>query len=228
MEDEELCTNLRRSGAAAVIWRDRSLCLLPEIGRRGLHASFACSSVAHLGSEICGLSPGVVEPVLRLDRRLERFPRLRDLFERNVVGWTKLEVIVGEGSADSEEDWVRLVQDATRIELLDIVAAEKERRELNATDPSTASGPCAAEAPGDVPGTAPGNVPGGHVVPTPGAGHVRRPSTLPLGGGETPTCLRSSVNGSLAALVRDVRRSTCPSTRLRWSTSSSWRRPGVD
>ena len=89
MTDKELLELCQKFGSNAKKWSRKFAALLPEVNRRGLWKR-KFHSIHEFAAQVGGVSPGVVDKVLNLDKKLEEKPLLKA--EIAEEGWVKVEV----------------------------------------------------------------------------------------------------------------------------------------
>ena len=89
MTDKELLDLCQKFGGEARKWSRKFAALLPEVNRRGLWKK-KFHSIHEFAAQIGGLSGGVVDKVLNLDKKLEDKPLLKEQIAEE--GWAKVEV----------------------------------------------------------------------------------------------------------------------------------------
>lgn len=135
LSDIDLFSAFKNHGKQARINTRKSAGFLPELARRNLHRKKGCGSIYELAAKHAMLSRESVDKVLRLDRRLEKMPRLRTLLENGEVGWSKLEVVAGIATEATDELWADKVKKMSKRGLEAYARAiknqEQERRILD-------------------------------------------------------------------------------------------------
>ena len=106
ISDTELLNMLKEYGRQALSWRQLFGGLLPEFHRRGLWKNIGYQGIHHFAAVTAGFSRDLVNRIISVDRKLEKFPLLRNAFEEGKVGWSKFEVIAPLVTKESEVEWL--------------------------------------------------------------------------------------------------------------------------
>ena len=140
MSDQDLLEHSTNSGTTAKDYFNVFLGTLPEINRRKLFLKLGCASIVEYGEKIGGATRATILRVLRIDRRLRGMPILRDLFERGVVRWRKMEKVARVATKEKEAEWADLVQKLATGPLEQFIRdwmTQQESEELAAVDASS-------------------------------------------------------------------------------------------
>jgi len=110
MTNNELYKLCQEYGAKARKWKNKFIALIPEVAKRGLHKQKGFESIYEFAAKVGGVAHGAVESVLRLDKKLEDKPKLKQMIEK--VGINKVRVVA---NLDKKEDeLVEKVQTLTK------------------------------------------------------------------------------------------------------------------
>jgi hypothetical protein len=110
MTDKELYKLCQEYGAKARKWKNKFIALLPEVAKRGLHKTKGFESIYEFAAKVGGVAHGAVEAVLRLDKKLENKPKLKQMIEK--VGVNKVRVVANLDK--KEEELIEKVQTLTK------------------------------------------------------------------------------------------------------------------
>ncbi|MBI4995108.1 hypothetical protein HZC21_05750 [Candidatus Peregrinibacteria bacterium] len=104
MSDKELYEKCQIYGAAARLWRQRFIGLLPEVNRRRLYEKKGFSSIFEFAAKLCGLSKEQVYLTLNLEKRFEDKPVLKKMLENGEVSINKLTRIASIATPENEQE----------------------------------------------------------------------------------------------------------------------------
>ncbi len=110
MTDKELYKLCQEYGAKARKWKNKFIALLPEVAKRGLHKKKGFESIYEFAAKVGGVAYSSVEAVLRLDKKLEDKPKLKQMIEK--VGVNKVRVVANLDK--KEEELIEKVQTLTK------------------------------------------------------------------------------------------------------------------
>lgn len=116
LTNEKLYELCKKYGAAAKLWRQKFIGLLPEVNKRRLYEEKGFSSIFEFAAKLCGLSMEQVRLALNLEKRFENKPVLKKMLENGEASINKLTRIVSIATPDNEEEL------AEKIKLLPISA----------------------------------------------------------------------------------------------------------
>ncbi|MBI4995135.1 hypothetical protein HZC21_05890 [Candidatus Peregrinibacteria bacterium] len=104
LSDKELFKKCQMYGAAARLWRQKFIGLLPEVNRRRLYERKGFSSIFEFGAKLCGLSKEQVYLALNLKKRFGDKPVLKRMLENGEVSINKLTRIASIATPENEEE----------------------------------------------------------------------------------------------------------------------------
>jgi hypothetical protein len=104
LTNEKLYELCKKYGAAAKLWRQKFIGLLPEVNRRRLYEEKGFSSIFEFAAKLCGLSSEQVRLALNLERRFEDKPILKRMLENGEASINKLTRIVSIATPENEEE----------------------------------------------------------------------------------------------------------------------------
>ncbi|MCK5362994.1 MAG: DUF222 domain-containing protein, partial [Gammaproteobacteria bacterium] len=97
---------MRKSLAAVERAQHCALLWFSEISRRGLFRELGYSSMVSYASEELGFSAVKIRDFVRLARKLEELPRLKESVARGEVGYTKAREVIKVATPKTEARWV--------------------------------------------------------------------------------------------------------------------------
>jgi len=121
--DRELLKLCDKFGKQTLLWRRRFIGLLPEVDKRRLYEKRGCSSIFEFAAKLAGLSAEQVRVVLRLDKRFEDKPVLKNLLVEGRVSVNKLVRVASIATVENESEL------AERVRLLPQKALETLARD---------------------------------------------------------------------------------------------------
>ncbi|MEK7524544.1 MAG: hypothetical protein AAB588_05965 [Patescibacteria group bacterium] len=104
LTNEKLYELCKKYGAAARLWRQKFIGLLPEVNRRRLYEEKGFTSIFEFAAKLCGLSAEQVRLALNLEKRFEDKPILKKMLEEGEASINKLSRIVSIATAENEEE----------------------------------------------------------------------------------------------------------------------------
>jgi len=129
--DENLFVLCREYGRNALLWRRKFIGLLPEVNRRRLYERKDFSSIYEFAAKLAGVSERQVDTALNLDRKLQKTPKLKRLFNDGTVGINKLERVVSIVTPENEEAISKmsmvLSQNALEVYAKDVKKAKSQK-----------------------------------------------------------------------------------------------------
>ena len=126
--DRELYSLCRKYGENVRVWKRKFEALLPEVLARRLYRRRGFASIHEFAAKLCGMSRENVDEVLRLYRKFEDKPLLRDQVVEQ--GWSKMRVVAGVAEAADEHEWVEKVKSLPKSSLETYVREYKEQCEV--------------------------------------------------------------------------------------------------
>ncbi len=127
----ERCTQL---GGLSVKARRMFMGLLPLVARRAAYNPKKFSSIHHFASIVGGVGYDLVDEILRLDRQLEGFPKLRNVLYSGEIGWAKIRLVISMVTKDDQDRWLELLRalskPALEVYLRDFRKQEAERHNI--------------------------------------------------------------------------------------------------
>jgi hypothetical protein len=131
LSDSELYQRCKTYGLNAKVWLRKFAGLLPEVLKRRLYKRRGYTSIHEFAAKLAGMSEGTVDRILRLAKKLEDKPMLRQQFENGLIGWTKLETVAYVATPSDEKEWAIRVSQLTQSALEIFV---KNHRSKSAVD----------------------------------------------------------------------------------------------
>lgn len=104
MTDEVLYEQCKKFGKMALNARRRFAGLLPEVFRRRLFEKKGFSSIFEFAARLAGMSKEQVSLVLRLERKLENRPVLREALVKGEISANKLVRVVSIATVENQEE----------------------------------------------------------------------------------------------------------------------------
>lgn len=101
----------------------RWLLLVAELDRRRAWADWGSKSCAAWLSYACGLAPSAAREQVRVARRLEELPRVREAFGKGELSYSKTRAISRVASEESEAELIHLARHATAAQLEKVARA---------------------------------------------------------------------------------------------------------
>ena len=132
MSDGALWALFEQRGRAARRARQLFLTLIPEVAARRLHRR-RFSSLEECARLVGGVSPGVVQAVLGLHRRLAPYPEVWDVVARCQVGWSVAARVPVREIARAPKAWARNLRELSKREIEALVKEAGDRRVKAAT-----------------------------------------------------------------------------------------------
>lgn len=117
LTDRALFETAQRIGGVAVKARRAFIGLLPLIERRRAYEGRSFYSIYDFAAKVGGVSRGVVDEVMRVDRYLVDTPKLRKKLYRGEIGWTKIRTIVHMLTKENEDEWIVKLESLSRVAL---------------------------------------------------------------------------------------------------------------
>ena len=103
LNDDQLIERCMQLGSLSVKARRMFMGLLPLVARRKAYNIKKFSSIYHFASVVGGVGYGLVEEILRLDRQLDEFPKLRKVMYSGEIGWAKIRLAISMVTKDSQD-----------------------------------------------------------------------------------------------------------------------------
>ncbi len=134
LSNAELIERCAQLGNLSVKARRMFMGLLPLVARRKAYNIKKFSSVYHFASVVGGVDFKLVDEVLRLDRQLEEFPKLRKVLYSGEIGWAKIRLVISMVTKDDQDRWLQLLRalskPALEVYLRDFRKQEAEEHNL--------------------------------------------------------------------------------------------------
>ncbi len=108
MKNDELHNWCKLSGGKSLKWRKQFIAALPEVFQRHLYKKYGYGSIFEYAAKLGGVSRDMVQDVIRVDKRLEKMPKLKALMPE--VGLSKLRRVASIAEKKNEDEWVEKVQ----------------------------------------------------------------------------------------------------------------------
>ncbi|MFA5854700.1 MAG: HNH endonuclease signature motif containing protein [Candidatus Gracilibacteria bacterium] len=139
--DENLFVLCREYGKNALLWRRKFIGLLPEVSRRRLYERKGFLSIYEFAAKLAGVSERQVDTALNLDRKLQKTPKLKRLFNDGTVSINKLERVVSIVTPENEEAIsemsIMLSQNALEVYAKDVKKAKAQKVAAEAALPNS-------------------------------------------------------------------------------------------
>src|SRR3989344_9360842 len=110
LSDKELYALCKEYGVKARIWRRRFAGLLPEVLTRRLYKKRGYTSIHEFAGKLAGMSKESVDKVLRLSKKLEDKPFLKEQFETGAQSWSKLEKVAYIATSQTDGAWAERIE----------------------------------------------------------------------------------------------------------------------
>ncbi len=114
MTDPELYALCKKWGAEALEARRKFIGLLPEVNARRLYERRGYSSIYHFAAVLGGVGRGLVDDVLRLEKRFEEMPRLHTALINGEIGLSKLARIASVAEVRNEGEICEKIRTLSR------------------------------------------------------------------------------------------------------------------
>lgn len=114
LSNRELIERCLQLGNITLESRRMFIGLLPLVARRKAYDIRKFSSIHHFASIVGGAGYHLVDEVLRLDKQLEEFPRLRKMLYSGEIGWAKIRLVISMVHQDDQERWLNLLRDLSK------------------------------------------------------------------------------------------------------------------
>ena len=128
--------SLRKSLAAVERAQHCALLWFSEISRRGLFRELGYSSMVSYASEELGFSAVKIRDFVRLARKLEELPRLKESVARGEVGYTKAREVIKVATPKTEARWVAEATKSSRKVLAAKVAQVRKTAQVRRANPT--------------------------------------------------------------------------------------------
>ena len=116
--------------------KNRLLRLIPEINKTGLALKLGFSDIFEYAIKVAGLSHSSVKLALRIGKRLEQMPTLKQSIEK--VGINKVEIVARVATPETEIFWVDKVENMSKNALTLAVKETKYKAKTGITTPFAA------------------------------------------------------------------------------------------
>jgi len=113
--------------------KNRLLRLIPEINKTGLALKLGFSDIFEYAIKVAGLSHSSVKLALRIGKRLEQMPTLKQSIEK--VGINKVEIVARVATPETEIFWVDKVENMSKNALTLAVKETKYKAKTDITTP---------------------------------------------------------------------------------------------
>ncbi|MFA5855449.1 MAG: hypothetical protein WC846_04205 [Candidatus Gracilibacteria bacterium] len=123
--DKDLLTLCRQYGYQARTWRDKFIGLLGEVYKRRLYEKEGFSSIYHFAAVLGGVSQRQVDLAINADRRLEKTPKVKKLYNEGLVSLGKIERVLPILDIKNEDKIYDLIQVSSKRVLAAIARGEK-------------------------------------------------------------------------------------------------------
>jgi|GEM_PF-2749831 len=127
--DKDLLTLCRQYGYQARTWRDKFIGLLGEVYKRSLYEKEGFQSIYHFAAVLGGVSQRQVDLALSADRRLEKTPKVKKLFNEGAVSLSKVERVLPIVNPKNEDKIYDLIQVSSKSVLAAIARGERSLKD---------------------------------------------------------------------------------------------------
>jgi hypothetical protein len=110
MTDSQLYQFCKKYGALSLEARRKFAGALPEVFQRKLYKKRGCGSIHEFAAKLAGMSQKSVDKVLRLNKKLENKPALKQLLESGEQGWSKIETVAYIATSETDKKWANKVE----------------------------------------------------------------------------------------------------------------------
>ncbi len=104
LSDEQLFLLCKRFGSQALLARRKFIGLLPEIFRRKIYLQKHFSSIYEFAAKLGGVSKEQVDTVLRLDRKFEEMPVLKNALTEGEISISKISRIASIATKENQSE----------------------------------------------------------------------------------------------------------------------------
>ncbi len=104
LTDDELFLLCKRFGSQALLARRKFIGLLPEIFRRQIYLKKKFSSIYEFAAKLGGVSKEQVDTVLRLDRKFEEMPVLKNALTEGEISISKISRIASIATKENQSE----------------------------------------------------------------------------------------------------------------------------
>ena len=108
LSNKDLYRLCQKYGGNALTWRRKFIALLPEVEKRKLYKKHGFYSIFEFAAKLGGIKHKTVEEVLRVSRRVEDKPLLRQQIAS--VGYAKVSAVATIATKKNEEEMVELIK----------------------------------------------------------------------------------------------------------------------
>lgn len=122
LSDSELYQKCKEYGTNARLWLRKFAGLLPEVERRKLYKKKSYASIYEFAARLAGMNHDTVNRILRLDKRLEDKPVLREKLTSGAASWTKIEKVSYIATSETEKEWSEKIDNLSQPALETYVA----------------------------------------------------------------------------------------------------------
>ncbi len=126
LSDSELYQLCKMYGQSAREWMRKFAGLLPEVYRRRLYKRRGYASIHEFAAKLAGMSERNVDRILRLSKKLEDKPTLKEQFESGSASYSKIETVAYVATAEDEGKWAKRVEEMPRLALEECVRNNRE------------------------------------------------------------------------------------------------------
>lgn len=116
LTDRELYEKCSFFGTQARKWANKFAALLPEVEKRGLYKKHGFYSIFEFAAKLARMNRETVIEILRVSRKLENVPLLREQIETQ--GWSKLKVVATIATKENEEMLAEKVREMSKSTLV--------------------------------------------------------------------------------------------------------------
>ncbi len=142
MTDKQLYRLCKKYGARALEARRKFAGLLPEVNRRGLFERRGFGSIYEFAARLAGMTRDQVDEVLRLERRFERMPVLREALVDGKVSAGKLARVAAVATVENSAQVLEMTRQLSYASL-DIKVKEMQEKNGSAEPENLAKSLCA-------------------------------------------------------------------------------------
>jgi hypothetical protein len=128
LSDKKLYELCQQYGSDIRSLQKKFASLLVEVEKRGLYKIYGFHSIHEFAAKLAGMSPGTVDEIVRVSKKLEDKPLLKNLMEEQ--GWSKLKVVATVATPETERLWAEKVKEMSKATLETLVREIKKQEEI--------------------------------------------------------------------------------------------------
>ncbi len=128
LSDSELYSVCKKYGFQTLNARRKFAGTLPEVYRRRLYRRRGYVSIYEFAAKLAGMNQASVDRILRLSKKVEDKPALREQLETGAQGWSKIEKVACIATPETDKKWAGKVETLS-AKALGFYVGEVKRRE---------------------------------------------------------------------------------------------------